>query len=97
MSMNRPAPKPGPCPWCRNERFIIQHASSISHYGECHDCGACGPVEDTEEEAIAAWNTPRERERKLREALQYVKNDMTFNVAPSNSTMEQVREALKDV
>lgn len=62
-----------PCHYCGGEvaylRFIMQEADVF-----CPDCNANGPVCDSEEEAIAAWNArtidpAAIREAALREAM----------------------------
>ena len=54
-----------PCPFCGNtdeleglsvvkDRF--RYSCSCNHYVHCMACFADGPPEETEEEAIKAWN-----------------------------------------
>ena len=43
--------KPDPCPFCGSE--------DVEVYGlgvNCHDCGACGPIGEDEQDGIAQWN-----------------------------------------
>lgn len=47
---------PNPCPWCGESALAL--ALPEWHWVTCRDddCGATGPIKDTEPEAIAAWN-----------------------------------------
>jgi Restriction alleviation protein Lar len=46
-----------PCPWCKCPAPIVVSDADRS-WVECmnSNCGADGPMRDTEEQAIAAWN-----------------------------------------
>lgn len=45
-----------PCPFC-GWRAIVSDHSTIAWYVECVECACDGPVEESREAAIAAWNT----------------------------------------
>ena len=46
-----------PCPFCKSTDPIVVGDADL-HWVECMSsgCGAEGPMRDTEEQAIAAWN-----------------------------------------
>ena len=50
------------CPFCGAQReYIHIHDTAlvsrfIEYYARCWQCAACGPLAETEAEAIAAWN-----------------------------------------
>lgn len=49
---------PSPCPWC-GERKNIGASDEGCRAGfreQCFECLACGPHEDTEDQAISMWN-----------------------------------------
>ena len=60
------------CPFCGGDdvdgSFGLGQRSDGSDYivSGCNECGACGPDEETEEEAIKAWNT-RQDTRKAQD------------------------------
>lgn len=47
-----------PCMWCDSPEGVsaIKDYQEYKPYVFCHNCGATGPVKDTLDEAIAAWN-----------------------------------------
>jgi Restriction alleviation protein Lar len=45
-----------PCPFCKSEETAVGNTGSCWVRCLSVDCGAEGPVKDTEEDAIAAWN-----------------------------------------
>ena len=90
--------KPCPNPWCRYDSEPVAVASQV--HLECgvsirHACGIMGPQAESEEEAIAAWNT-RPVEDALVEALKAIRDewdDLAMNqLSPA---YEQVCTALK--
>jgi Lar family restriction alleviation protein len=44
------------CPFCNWTKSSVKNGDTYAYWVECSDCGAEGPVEDDEAEAIAAWN-----------------------------------------
>lgn len=45
-----------PCPFCGSRKTSVSLFVSI-HFVVCENCHADGPAKDSEEQAIAAWNT----------------------------------------
>lgn len=45
-----------PCPFCGNPANATTDENGVAWFVLCEKCVACGPSEDTPEEAIAAWN-----------------------------------------
>ena len=45
-----------PCPHCREAERLEQRSDCGDRYIECLECGARGPVADSEEEAAELWN-----------------------------------------
>lgn len=61
-----------PCPFCkRSDIGLYSSDFQVTCHGECHDCGAKGPTEETEAQAIAAWNR-RADTGKSAEACEYL-------------------------
>jgi Lar family restriction alleviation protein len=49
------------CPFCGNDDCVLE-ATFHSFFVECQKCGARGPLEIFEEQAIDAWNQAGEKE-----------------------------------
>ena len=46
-----------PCPWCNhNKPFVLNFTNYNKMQICCPKCEGCGPVADTQEKAIDAWN-----------------------------------------
>lgn len=45
-----------PCPFCGSKHVVIVFGNGDDHLVECESCAACGPTEDTRQEAAEAWN-----------------------------------------
>lgn len=47
-----------PCPFCGNQEFVtvVRSLNVVVAWVDCNNCGCYGPAENTEAEAIAAWN-----------------------------------------
>lgn len=55
-----------PCPFCGSEKVELESEGDGNNWVECQFCATCGPMQETEADAIAAWNaaarlTPVER------------------------------------
>ncbi|WP_082666619.1 Lar family restriction alleviation protein [Acetobacter senegalensis] len=46
-----------PCPFCGSEDISAPHPGDINTWAVCLTCMAEGPVKDTGQEALDAWNT----------------------------------------
>ena len=46
-----------PCPFCGIPARRIKNHGSQEYWGHCRHCFADGPMQPSEAEAIAAWNT----------------------------------------
>ena len=49
-----------PCPFCGESEFLKPVDYNGRYSVECEHCSAGGPMERTEEEAVAKWNERRE-------------------------------------
>lgn len=45
------------CPFCGSEYISVPHNADINTWASCLACMADGPLGDTTQEAITAWNT----------------------------------------
>ena len=46
-----------PCPFCKSEDVYLVSETEIEYnWVYCKNCEAAGPMKETEEEAIEAWN-----------------------------------------
>lgn len=52
--------KTNKCPFCGSDLQSVVKNKYYGHYEDyhvmCQTCGACGPSESTEEEAVDSWN-----------------------------------------
>ena len=44
-----------PCPFCGECCIFVNDKTPYSMYAYCDDCGAAGPIKETAEDALAAW------------------------------------------
>lgn len=66
-----------PCPFCESRALTVE--GGLAFYVNCNSCDADGPLVNTQNEAIAAWNrraAPREREAALEEAAKLVEGSV---------------------
>ena len=49
-----------PCPFCKSTRTKVWFESDHYYHVRCMTCFAQGPTENTDQEAISAWNTRHE-------------------------------------
>lgn len=54
-----------PCPYCLHERiYVITRRYGRRHYCYCHKCRGRGPIVESREKAIMAWNNPYQQRIK---------------------------------
>ena len=62
--------EPLECPFCGGDAQALDlRAAWCVACSEGGECGACGPMRDTEAEAVTAWNAPILERRKLKAAM----------------------------
>jgi Lar family restriction alleviation protein len=44
------------CPFCGSEHIFVNDDGSAFRWCECEDCGACGPRDISEDDAVFRWN-----------------------------------------
>jgi hypothetical protein len=49
-----------PCPFCEGTNLYPTSSGHTEHFIECGDCGASGPVHESDEAAWQGWNAGRD-------------------------------------
>lgn len=57
------------CPYCQSDRQLATHAGPMGYYVECGECLARGPLGETDQSALDAWNAAHGRQHLLQSLL----------------------------
>ena len=95
--------EPLECPFCGGDAEALDlRAAWCVACSKSGECGAYGPMRDTEAEAVSAHNAPILERRKLKAALrEYADRDnwygsREFKLAPHDGGWDLAREALAE-
>lgn len=73
------APGPPGCIFCGRDEYTVEFSSYFGrHFVACSnvECRACGPLKETEEEAVLAWDSAWEKVEESRNITEQLRDDM---------------------